>query len=83
MGSLVAVTSAGWRRPRRTGNRRCVERCRRGATGCRPEDQGLHHGFLAAGLVRGLLADDPVRFPVRVFLPVCVVVAGVHGGPAG
>ncbi|MEU6486822.1 DUF1304 domain-containing protein [Streptomyces sp. NPDC046887] len=43
-------------------------------------NQGLYNGFLAAGLVWGLLADDPLRFPIRVFFLVCVVVAGVYGG---
>ncbi|MET7640944.1 DUF1304 domain-containing protein [Streptomyces sp. NPDC005438] len=43
-------------------------------------NQGLYNGFLAAGLVWGLLADDPTGFPVRVFFLVCVLVAGVYGG---
>ncbi|WP_111554850.1 DUF1304 domain-containing protein [Kitasatospora sp. SolWspMP-SS2h] len=43
-------------------------------------NQGLYNGFLAAGLVWGLLADDPTGFRVRVFFLVCVVVAGGYGG---
>lgn len=43
-------------------------------------NQGLYNGFLAAGLVWGLIADDPTGFRVRVFFLVCVVVAGVFGG---
>ncbi|MCF2534506.1 DUF1304 domain-containing protein [Streptomyces sp. FB2] len=43
-------------------------------------NQGLYNGFLAAGLIWGLIADDPVGFQARVFFLVCVVVAGVYGG---
>ena len=39
-------------------------------------NQGLYNGFLAAGLVWGLVAGDT---GVRVFFLVCVVVAGVFG----
>ncbi|MER6474160.1 DUF1304 domain-containing protein [Streptomyces collinus] len=42
-------------------------------------NQGLYNGFLAAGLVWGLVAADPTGFRVRVFFLVCVVVAGVFG----
>lgn len=44
-------------------------------------NQGLYNGFLAAGLVTGLLIADPggARFFEQFFL-VCVVVAGVVGG---
>ncbi|MDI2128426.1 DUF1304 domain-containing protein [Yinghuangia seranimata] len=42
-------------------------------------NQGLYNGFLAAGLVWGLIADDPTGFSARVFFLVCVVVAGVYG----
>ncbi|MGW4081453.1 DUF1304 domain-containing protein [Streptomyces sp. NPDC004822] len=43
-------------------------------------NQGLYNGFLAVGLVWGLIADDPTGFQARVFFLVCVVVAGVYGG---
>ncbi|MFI5756686.1 DUF1304 domain-containing protein [Streptomyces sp. NPDC051569] len=43
-------------------------------------NQGLYNGFLAAGLIWGLLAADPTGFRVQVFLLICVVVAGVYGG---
>ncbi|MFD7610589.1 DUF1304 domain-containing protein [Streptomyces sp. NPDC059828] len=43
-------------------------------------NQGLYNGFLAAGLVWGLIADDPTGFQVRVFFLCCVVVAGLYGG---
>ena len=39
-------------------------------------NQGLYNGFLAAGLVWGLVTGDT---GVRVFFLVCVVVAGVFG----
>ncbi|MFJ5233260.1 DUF1304 domain-containing protein [Kitasatospora sp. NPDC088391] len=43
-------------------------------------NQGLYNGFLAAGLVWGLLAGDPTAFGVRVFFLSCVLVAGLYGG---
>ena len=43
-------------------------------------NQGLYNGFLAAGLVWGLVAGDPVGPAAQVFFLVCVVVAGVYGG---
>ncbi|MFF4559894.1 DUF1304 domain-containing protein [Streptomyces sp. NPDC001435] len=42
-------------------------------------NQGLYNGFLAAGLVWGLIAADPTGYRVRVFFLSCVVVAGVFG----
>jgi len=42
-------------------------------------NQGLYNGFLAAGLVWSLVADDPVDFQAAVFFLVCVIVAGVYG----
>ncbi|WP_441247133.1 DUF1304 domain-containing protein [Kitasatospora sp. McL0602] len=43
-------------------------------------NQGLYNGFLAAGLVWGLVAGDPTGFRVQVFFLSCVVVAGLYGG---
>jgi putative membrane protein len=43
-------------------------------------NQGLYNGFLAAGLVWGLLAGGSVGFQAKVFFLACVVVAGVYGG---
>jgi putative membrane protein len=40
-------------------------------------NQGLYNGFIAAGLILGILASDPV--PIRVFFLVCVIVAGLYG----
>ena len=42
-------------------------------------NQGLYNGFLAAGLLWGAVAADPVGFQVRVFFLACVIVAGVYG----
>jgi putative membrane protein len=41
-------------------------------------NQGLYNGFLAAGLVWGLLLG-PAGYAIKVFFLVCVVVAGVFG----
>ena len=42
-------------------------------------NQGLYNGFLAAGLIWGLLRKrDGV--PVQVFFLACVIVAGIFGG---
>ena len=43
-------------------------------------NQGLYNGFLAAGLVWGLVAGDPTGFRVQVFFLSCVVIAGLYGG---
>jgi putative membrane protein len=42
-------------------------------------NQGLYNGFLAAGLVYGLIADKPTDFAFQVFFLACVIVAGVYG----
>jgi putative membrane protein len=43
-------------------------------------NQGLYNGFLAAGLLWGLVSPSPgLAFPVTVFFLSCVVVAGVFG----
>ena len=39
-------------------------------------NQGLYNGFLAAGLVWGLVIDSR---PVQVFFLVCVLIAGLFG----
>jgi putative membrane protein len=41
-------------------------------------NQGLYNGFLAAGLVWGLLMG-PAGYGIKVFFLVCVVIAGVFG----
>lgn len=43
-------------------------------------NQGLYNGFLAAGLIWGLVDPRPqVAFAAKVFFLVCVIVAGVYG----
>ena len=42
-------------------------------------NQGLYNGFLAAGLIWGLILKDD-GFGVRVFFLSCVIVAGIFGG---
>ena len=45
-------------------------------------NQGLYNGFLAAGLVFGLVAggaDGTVGYPVTLFFLACVIVAGLYG----
>ena len=43
-------------------------------------NQGLYNGFLAAGLVWGLLAGLPAfAFEIKVFFLLCVIVAGASG----
>lgn len=41
-------------------------------------NQGLYNGFLAAGLIWGLLRQDE-GFAIRVFFLSCVIVAGIFG----
>ncbi|MEV7422723.1 MULTISPECIES: DUF1304 domain-containing protein [unclassified Streptomyces] len=43
-------------------------------------NQGLYNGFLAAGLIWGLIAADPTGHRVQIFFLSCVLVAGVYGG---
>ena len=42
-------------------------------------NQGLYNGFLAAGLIWGLLRKND-GVPVQVFFLCCVIVAGAFGG---
>jgi putative membrane protein len=42
-------------------------------------NQGLYNGFLAAGLVWGMIAADPVGFQAKVFFLACVIIAGLYG----
>jgi len=42
-------------------------------------NQGLYNGFLAAGLVFGLVAGGTVGFAFTVFFLACVIVAGLYG----
>jgi putative membrane protein len=43
-------------------------------------NQGLYNGFLATGLVWGLVQSTPAfAFQIKVFFLLCVIVAGVYG----
>ena len=43
-------------------------------------NQGLYNGFLAAGLVWGLVQSIPnFAFQIKVFFLLCVIVAGIYG----
>jgi len=48
-------------------------------TAAMARNQGLYNGFLAAGLIWGVLAPDPVAFQAQVFFLSCVIVAGLFG----
>jgi putative membrane protein len=49
------------------------------ATAVLAANQGLYNGFLAAGLLVGLVIAEPSAFYFRLFFLGCVVVAGVFG----
>ena len=43
-------------------------------------NQGLYNGFLAAGLVWGLIHTNPgFAFQIKAFFLLCVIVAGAYG----
>jgi putative membrane protein len=43
-------------------------------------NQGLYNGFLAAGLIWGLVQADPgFAFQIKAFFLLCVIVAGIYG----
>ncbi|WP_446476056.1 DUF1304 domain-containing protein [Bacillus velezensis] len=44
-------------------------------------NQGLYNGFLAAGLILGLiLGADPIGHMIQMFFVICVVIAAIFGG---
>lgn len=44
-------------------------------------NQGLYNGFLAAGLIWGLIIGfNPIGYMIQLFFVICVVVAAVFGG---
>ena len=51
------------------------------ATAALAKNQGLYNGFLAAGIVWGLVegASTPMGHRALIFFGVCVVVAGLYG----
>ncbi len=42
-------------------------------------NQGLYNGFLAAGLIWGLIAGGDTGFAAKIFFLVCVAIAGIVG----
>ncbi|QIO30993.2 DUF1304 domain-containing protein [Bradyrhizobium sp. 1(2017)] len=43
-------------------------------------NQGLYNGFLAAGLIWGLVQGNPAfAFQIKAFFLLCVIVAGAYG----
>jgi len=43
-------------------------------------NQGLYNGFLAAGLIWGLVHGNPAfAFQIKIFFLLCVIVAGLYG----
>jgi putative membrane protein len=43
-------------------------------------NQGLYNGFLAAGLIWGLIQGVPAfAFQIKMFFLLCVIIAGVYG----
>jgi putative membrane protein len=43
-------------------------------------NQGLYNGFLAAGLIWGLVHPAPaLAFQIKIFFLVCVIIAGIFG----
>lgn len=49
------------------------------ATAVLAANQGLYNGFLAAGLIFGLVVGGAAAFPVTVFFLACVIIAGLYG----
>ena len=43
-------------------------------------NQGLYNGFLAAGLVWGLIEGGHWGFHIELFFLACVIIAGIYGG---
>jgi putative membrane protein len=42
-------------------------------------NQGLYNGFLAAGLIWGMLLSRLLQTPVQLFFLICVAIAGLYG----
>jgi putative membrane protein len=63
-----------WDKPRgMKTSRMTVEQAKQSKT--LAANQGLYNGFLAAGLIWGLFAGDPVK----IFFLSCVIIAGIFG----
>ncbi len=75
---VVVLEMVLWTTPRgRAAFGTTVEQA--GQTKVLAANQGLYNGFLVAGLVWGLVSDDPQRWQVETFFLLCVAVAGVFG----
>lgn len=67
-----------WRRPLGMRTFRLTpERAQQTAT--LAANQGLYNGFLAAGMVVGLVAAEPTAFQFKLFFLGCAIVAGIFG----
>ena len=75
---IVVLEMALWTTPRGRGAFRLTEEFAE-ATKTLAANQGLYNGFLAVGLVWGMVGPTDHRFAFRVFFLVCVVVAGLYG----
>jgi putative membrane protein len=56
-----------------------MDQAKAAATSSLAKNQGLYNGFLAAGLIWGLVAEPAIGLQVRTFFLVCVIVAGIVG----
>ncbi|NUR63391.1 MAG: DUF1304 domain-containing protein [Catenulispora sp.] len=52
------------------------------ATATMAGNQGLYNGFLAAGLLWGLITDH-AAFQFKLFFLTCVIIAGLYGAATG
>jgi putative membrane protein len=67
-----------WRRPLGMRTFRLTQE-RAEQTASLAANQGLYNWFLAAGLVVGLVADQPIGFAFKLFFLGCVIAAGIFG----
>ncbi len=67
-----------WRKPLGMRTFRLTEEQAR-TTASLAANQGLYNGFLATGLLIGLVVPEPIAFAFKLFFLVCVIVAGVFG----
>jgi len=67
-----------WRTPRARAAFGTTEQFA-GETATLAANQGLYNGFLAGGLIWGLIAADPVGRQAQLFFLGCVIIAGLYG----
>ncbi len=77
--SLVALVMFLWTKPLGLKTfRNSLEKAKESAV--LAANQGLYNGFLAAGLIWGLVENVPAfAFQIKMFFLLCVIVAGVYG----